>query len=366
MLAWGYETNGERAVTANRGSVYALLAHLYLWRATMSDLSTDTPNATDVNSADTTLKTLISKGGYTLQDTASYGNQFIGLSNESIFELAMSENNQEGAYYHIGADFLTGKYISGYGSSPRCWVPSGYLNTHYGVDLEGDGEGWVNFPAGGWQWVPVHVKGIRYYYNGTDVTAMADLHDGYAYVYHADIDDYKLELVGGHGLDPNDVRLKNNFDGGGSQGLVCRKYSNIVYRNPSNKTSGYMSNNMILFRLSDMLLLQAEVALYKDDLGTAATVINNSRKRYGSRAVPVQAADGKASLMYQYMLERGKELYLEGHVYWDLMRTRQYRQFISWLSDGRFQQGGFYWPVYPYLMKDNRFLTQTLYWRGKV
>lgn len=368
MLGWGYETTGERAVTANKGSVYALLAHLYLWRATTTDLSSDVPLAADVNSADTTLKTLISKGGYTLQDTANYGAQFIGQSTESIFEIAMSENNLEGAWGHIGLAFLTSKYVNGFGTTPRFWVPDNYISTHYQVDLEGHGEGWV-FYDNNWEWDELTVIGNSYFVEKdgslVDVTDLSDSQDGFAYVYHADIDDYTYDQIG-HGPDGKDVRFKNNFDVGGTQGRMCVKYRNVVYRNASRKSDPYMSNNLVMFRLSDMMLLQAEVALYKNDLATAANVINFFRDRNNSSSERVKVSDGKDGLMYQYMIERGREMYLEGQLYFDLIRTREYRQFIPWLSDSRFQRGGFFWPIVPTLFQDNGNLTQTLYWRGKV
>jgi hypothetical protein len=370
MLNWGYDTKGERSVTANKSAVYALLSHLYLWRATTADLSTDTPNSTDLNSADTTLQTLTTRGDYQPQDTSTYGDLFTGQSTETIFELAMSEDNQEGAYYHIGLDFLTGTYVNGYGYSPRCWVPDNYMTTHYGYDRVGDGEGWVNWADSGWVWEPIHVKGYSYFFNrmGTyvDITSISDEKNGLAWVYHADIDDYTEDTVGGKGIDPQDIRCKNNFTTGGTQGHTCRKYRNVIYRNKSNQTNPYMSNNLILFRWTELRLLQAEVALYKGNLQGAVNIINWSMDRNNSILPRADVASGKDALMYQYMQERGREVYLEGQLYWDLIRTRQYRQFISWLSDSRFKLGGFFWPIVPTLFQDNRFLTQTLYWRGKV
>lgn len=369
MLNWGNESIQERGVIANRGSVYALLAHLYLWRATMTNVNNDTPIMSDVNSADTTLSALIARGGYSLVDTAKYGDQFINPSTESIFEIAMSENNQEGAYYHIGLGFLTGSLVEGLGFSPRFWVPDQYIDNHYGVERTGYGEGWV-FRPGGWEWLPVKVVGIQYYIieNGVEinVTDDADLSNGNAYVYYADIDDYKLELVGGYGPDLGEVRYRNNFVKVGAQGSNLIKYRNIIYRNPGNRTNAYLSNNLPVFRLSDMRLLQAEVALYKNDLSTAAQIINFFRDRNNSSSVRVSATDSKFNLTREYMLERGKELYLEGQVYFDLLRTRMYTEFIGWMSTTRFRGEGFYWPVYPLLFNDNKFLTQTLYWRGKV
>lgn len=366
MLNWGYENLSERAVTANRGSVYALLAHFYLWRATTLNLSSKDPIMEDVNSADTTLQTLINLGGYMLQDTAKYGDMFIGRSPESIFELNMSENTLEGSAEHIGLYFLTGDYVHGYGYAPRLWVPDGYKNVHYSVPVEGEGyDFWWNGTA--WDWIEVKVIGLKYYHKDTNeeipinYLSYAPGDPGKAWVYYEEIDDYKFEKVGGFGDDQKDVRFRNNFSG-----TVCKKYRNIEYRNPANQTAGFLSNNMIIFRLSDMKLLQAEVALYKNNLQTAADIINSFRDRNNSSSERVKATDDKDAIMYQYMVERGREMYLEGHLYFDLMRTRMFIEFIPWLSESRFEAGGFFWPINPGLFKDNRFLTQTAYWRGKI
>lgn len=369
LLPWGYQTPAERAVTANRGSVYALLAHLYLWRATTTNVNTDEPIASDVHNADTTLQRLINEGGYQLQDTATYGSQFIGQSTESIFEIAMSENNLEGAWGHIGLEFLTGKYVNGFGTTPRFWVPENYISSHYRVAVEGSGSGWVYYP-GDWNWYDdLIIKGDQYYIieNGelVNVTYYSDNQGGSAYVWHEELDDYLYEMVG-FGPDLKDVRFRNNFDVGGTQGRMCVKYRNVTYRNPGRKSDPYISNNMILFRLSDMILLQAEVALYQNRTDDAAAIINSFRKRNNSSSQEIPAGEDKSEVMYEYMIERGRELYLEGHLYFDLIRTRMYREFIPWLSDSRFKNEGFYWPIIPTLFQDNGNLTQTKYWRGKV
>ena len=368
MLNWGYESLAERAVTANRGSVYALLTHLYLWRGTMSNLTATEPDMNDVYNADTTLQTLLSSGGYMLQDTAKYGQQFIGRSSESIFELNMSENTQEGAYSHIGMEFLTGNYINGFGNTPRCQVTDGYFSKHYNKPQTGYGYNYY-WNGSDYEWIELKVVGDRYYrqVNGTgafteDVTDGVYYTGGYAYVYNPAIDDYDYLMVGGFGKDAGDVRFRNNFDG-----TICKKYSNVTYRNPAQQTSPYLSNNMVLFRLSDMKLLQAEIALYQNNTVKAHDILLDWQIRNNvDSLIRVKSDDDKETLMYKYMVERGKEFYLEGQLYWDLMRTRMYTEFIPWLSTARFQAGGFYWPIDPVLFKDNRLLTQTSYWRGKV
>lgn len=318
LLKWGYENASEKAVTAEKGSVYALLAHLYLWRATMLDVSTDVPIASDVQNADTTIDVILNKGQYTFVDTASYTNMFVGRSTESIFEINMSEDDKEGSYSSIGLSFLPTQYLATAGSNPRFYVVKNYLSNHFGF-----GGNWVwNEAAWQWEWVA----------------------------------DY----------DSTDVRFRDNFTNVTQDHPVCLKYRNVVYRS-ANNTDPYLSNNMILFRLSDISLLKAETSIYKGDLATAIAIINDMRKRRGANPDNIIAADASRSdILYEYMIERGKELYLEGHIFWDLLRTRQYADFASWLGESRFRREGFYWPVDPTLFNDNINLTQTSYWKGKL
>jgi len=76
MLQWGYQDKSDIAVRANKGSVMALLTHLYLWRATTTDLTTSAPIMADVDKASAAIDSITTYGGYTLVDTASYGKQF--------------------------------------------------------------------------------------------------------------------------------------------------------------------------------------------------------------------------------------------------------------------------------------------------
>ncbi|MGM9478320.1 RagB/SusD family nutrient uptake outer membrane protein [Pedobacter sp. GSP4] len=300
MLSWSYESAGDAKVTANRGSVYALLAHLYLWRATMTDVSTDVANLVDVNSADTTINTLIARGGYTQTDTTNYSNTFIGRSPEGIFELNMSENTLEGSSSHIGTRFLNTSYISYYNNTPRFYVVPRYLTDQFGT--------------------------------GT-IT---------------------------------DIRYRKNFDLVTPDKPLCVKYSNVIYRNPGQKLDAYLSNNMIIFRLSDLKLLKAEIALYKGDAATATTIINDFRTKYDKVPKKVAAGLSVSAVMDEYIKERGKEMFLEGHLFYDLLRTRKYGNIVDWLPVERFRREGFYWPIDPALFRENPNLKQTTYWLGKV
>jgi hypothetical protein len=304
LLTWSYSNSGDAKVTANRGSVYALLAHLYLWRATMSNVSTSTPILTDVNSADTTINALMAKGGYrnniaTPADGAKYKETFIGRSTEGIFEFNMSENTLEGSAVNIGTRFLNSTYVNNYSSEGRFFVVPRYFSDNFGADT-------------------------------------------------------------------TDIRFKEGFALRGSAKPITIKYANVIYRNPGQKLDAYLSNNMIIFRLSDMQLLKAEIALYKGDAATATTIINGFRTRHSPTPALIAVGQSVDNVMNEYIKERSKELFLEGHLFYDLLRTRRYGSVVDWLTTDRFTREGFYFPVDPALFRQNPNLKQTTYWLGRV
>lgn len=337
LLNWGYENTSEWGAIANRGSAYALLTHFYLWRGTMSNVNNDQPDMQDINSADTAIDKIVTLGGYTLTDTSRYYNTFIGKSSEGIFELAASEDNLEGSVGHIGMSFLRGDYVNNFGSNPRFFVPQAYLSRHFKISGE---------------FIPAH-----WWWSGTEWIWLPDENKTIS--------------------DTTDVRYRKNFDYVKQDRPSCIKYANVYYRSP-NKREPYLSNNMIIFRLADMMLLKAEIALYKNNPDAAADIINFFRRRNGThikdpsdpndKDLIVAHGLSKAEVMEQYVIERGKELFLEGHIFYDLLRTREYKNNVDWLpvDEVRFKREGFYLPLDPLLFRYNPLLKQTTYWIGKV
>lgn len=342
LLEWGYSDQTNAKVTANKGSVYALLAHLYLWRATTTDLAGDAPIMEDVDKAQSAITTLKNSGGYRQVDTANYYSTFVGRSSEGIFELAASEQNLEGSSAHIGSFFLRQAHIS-YNSPTysRFFVKPDYLSTHFYKPHRGVGWYW-SYDINNWVWGE-HAANVG------DVLYDDEHPDGYTVT---------ADMI----TDKADVRYRKNFTDLSLDQPTCIKYHEVNYRSTN---SAYLSNNLIIFRYSDMLLLEAEIALYKGQVADAVGIINAFRTRNGSEA-QLSTNITKEEAMYEYMIERGRELYLEGHLYYDLLRTRQYPQFINWMSESRFRQGGFYWPVAPALFTNNLNMTQTPYWIGKI
>jgi len=309
LLDWNYTSQGDAKVTANKGSAQALLAHLYLWRATTTDVTTDQPNMQDVLAAETAIDAITANGMYSQTDTANYYSTFIGKSKEGIFEIAIDDDLREGSNAHIANIFLRTSHIQYYGTNSRAYVNQAYLSDHF----------------------------------------------------------YKFSSNGTKQIDDGDARYRKNFTDLATDRPTCIKYSNVSYRNTAQNLDAYLNNNIIIFRLSDMLLLKAEIALYKGNTLAAINIINSFRTRNGADPTALLPTTmSRDDVFYEYALERGKEMFLEGHLMYDLIRIRQYANFVPWLSEARFKQEGFYWPVSPDLFRNNNKLTQTTYWRGKV
>ncbi len=96
--------------------------------------------------------------------------------------------------------------------------------------------------------------------------------------------------------DTMDIRFQKGFDYRDDSRPLCRKYSNVIYRNPGVKLDPYMSNNMVIFRLADMMLLQAEIALHKKDNAKALQVINFFRTRNNTAALEMPATTERADV----------------------------------------------------------------------
>jgi hypothetical protein len=67
----------------------------------------------------------------------------------------------------------------------------------------------------------------------------------------------------------------------------------------------------------------------------------------------------EAELYDEVFNERCRELFLEGHKYWDMLRTQH---FPSHLTQDKYNQGAYLWPIQKDIFLDNNVLTQNEYW----
>ncbi|WDF55854.1 RagB/SusD family nutrient uptake outer membrane protein [Mucilaginibacter sp. KACC 22063] len=169
--------------------------------------------------------------------------------------------------------------------------------------------------------------------------------------------------------DTTDVRFTKGFSmytNGPVSYYECIKYTNIqmLNNNPSYLVS---LNNIIIFRLADIELLKAEALCAKStpDYTTAQSIINNIRAN--RNAAPITGLTA-ANTLQTVIDERGRELFLEGHRFYDLVRLERLnnvQQFDN-ITTSEFKAGKYYWPVDPSLFLNNSKLTQTKFWQGKV
>ncbi|HEY8956790.1 RagB/SusD family nutrient uptake outer membrane protein [Chitinophaga sp.] len=193
---------------------------------------------------------------------------------------------------------------------------------------------------------------------GAGVTLMMPFIDGKSYIEWPVNENY-LSIYKNR---DKDIRFKDFFYGlGGNQGQII-KFSNIAYADGSTKKDPRMTNNLTIFRLADILLLRAEALgkLGKD--GDALPLLNKVRQRAGLDDY-TGAGEELATTILE---ERLRELFYEGHAYYDLVRNKKLSSYNEHFPEDQFLNGGWLWPIDPTMFKDDFTLTQTPYWRGKL
>ena len=166
--------------------------------------------------------------------------------------------------------------------------------------------------------------------------------------------------------DTNDIRIRKFFYQPTSGNGQTIKYSNITYADGSAKNDPRLSNNIIVFRLADIMLLRAEALNHLGRDQEALTLLNQIRTRANTTLY-----QGSGSALATAILEeRLRELFYEGQSYYDLVRTKQLTNYNQNFSSAQFlngsPKGGWLWPVDPNMFKDDFTLTQTPYWQGKL
>jgi hypothetical protein len=156
-----------------------------------------------------------------------------------------------------------------------------------------------------------------------------------------------------------------NASGGSPKGYMLMKYTDFNYKTPETKTYPYLDNNLVIFRLSDIILLDAEALASTGDLDGARADLALTEDRAGIETYknPTTQYD----MLDEIVMERGRELIGEGQWYYDLIRTEPTQ---GWLEYVGYQanrvtpdQKGYYWPLdMGTLFPEDNLLTQNPYW----
>ena len=125
------------------------------------------------------------------------------------------------------------------------------------------------------------------------------------------------------------------------------KYHNVIYQNVITQTSPYISNNLVIMRLAGIILLRAEALTKLNRPAEAVSLLNEIRERAG---LDDYTYTNEQALYYEIMDETGRELFGEGHWYFDLLRSGLltdpgYDFYIDSYSPTRIQNGGGQWPL---------------------
>lgn len=160
----------------------------------------------------------------------------------------------------------------------------------------------------------------------------------------------------------DDKRLNSVFDlTYGSEYALCTKYANVSYSDETANATAVFKNNIVVFRFSDIKLLLAEALAATGREDEALPHLNEVRVQAG-----LQAWDQDGDLIKEIFDERARELFLEGHRYYDMIRLmRNFNRFefpASKMTSAQFNAGKYLWPFDPSLLDSNPLLYQTPYW----
>lgn len=283
-LNWQNPQSPDRVVRADKGAVFALLAHIYAWKGAY-------------DSCNAACDSVINSGVYTPVDRHLYGTIYQGQSSEGIFEISQDLQSE----------------------SVQLW------NSISGMTLATPKIANVAIPY----W---HLQTVPFY-------------------------------------DTTDLRWQHAFttiDNNGTNYYSCTKYSTIQTIN-NNSAYQVAENNIIVFRLSDIILLKAEALAARPapDYGASLNLVDSIRSLAG--VAPYSGITG-AALLDTVAAERARELFLEGHRYFDLVRLARNTgtSLLPNISIGDLQAGKSYWPLDPSLFLTNSQLRQTPYWADKM
>ncbi|HEY9260263.1 RagB/SusD family nutrient uptake outer membrane protein [Chitinophaga sp.] len=302
LLPMAYTNGSERAVRANKGAAFGLLAHVYMWRNFLNKGGV----ATDLTNAIAAVDSVVASGQYELLPAVSYPKIFHGKSNEGVFEINMQVGNGEqqvekGFYYSILKDpFIRNK-------SDKVDAPNlDLISSLYDDDED---------------------ERLQYFFSTLDA--------GNAY---------------------NSVICK--FAGPNRE--------NIYYKNPTTFTEAAVDANIILMRYADLILLRAEAYADQGKSGDALADINMVRARSHAYLMTMDDIDDiKWEVMRERSRElygEGQRWY--DLVRTGLLTNADIAG--GNFPQSRFDAEGWKWPVGRVLFLNNSVITQNAFWLGRV
>ncbi|MBC9911740.1 RagB/SusD family nutrient uptake outer membrane protein [Chitinophaga varians] len=293
------ENTGDRGVRASLATALALEAHIYAWMGNYAKCEENTREI--VNNPGKFNLTFIT-------DSATYVKMTLGHSTESIFEININYNQNEGSKKGIGERTLYDPFLA--------------------------------------TRKPVNTDDVPWLVNMETIDKIYDRFSD----------------------DTTDLRFKVWYYALDGRWPMLRKYSSVIYKDGDIKRDPWFSNNILISRLSDIILLRAEALSKLGDEPGARLLVDKIRQRAG--VTPTDPSLTGDDLFTFIVYERVRELYAEGQTYWDLCRTKKLGDFNDKLSGsftpGNANYGRTYWPINRDIFKDNPLMKQTPYWNGRL
>lgn len=140
------------------------------------------------------------------------------------------------------------------------------------------------------------------------------------------------------------------------------KYAANIEDDPATPEYYFANSNVLIFRLSESILLRAEALAKLGRYGNAKELLNLIKSRAGIDPF----LGGNDQLIAEIIKERARELAGEGHSAYDRIRNN-YWDGCGWMTPERFDKKGYYWPVdLENLLSANPDLYQVPFWVGKL
>lgn len=308
QMPWTHSDPSERGARAGRGAIIALLMHMHAWNASF-DRANSQSHYTVVAALG---KELIDSKAHRLYDLTpqNWAEVSKGRTAESLFEFYRSINYGDNNWFSETWDDF----------DPR---------NHY--------QFWSHFLR--WPYLfPRHDKSISAaYYVSQYMNAIYP--DGEA-----------------------DLRRDMWFDDIASDNgqFALKKFAYNVYT--SGNEQGYPDNSIIIFRYSDAILLQAEALAELGRDNEAIAAVNLVRKRADAS---LYVGAGGSDLKDFIYTERCRELFGEGHRYFDLIRTRRILN-SQWtmapMNLDQYTRGAWTWPLDQSAREYNPHIVLNEYW----
>lgn len=161
-------------------------------------------------------------------------------------------------------------------------------------------------------------------------------------------------------FEPEDLRKNLIYD---TTAVEPRKVWKFFGEGFNDESAAPSSNNIVLIRLADIMLLKAEAHAQRHETEPALDLLNRIRNRAGLNSLDLmQAEDLYGDLGTAILHERLIELSFEGHRWFDLIRTGKVFEIMEPIN-GLKDEANLLWPIHEDAINKNPNLKQNEFYK---